>query len=307
LHPTTPRHGVRRTAQFDDLLNDEKLDAVAIAAPVAARFELASAAIAADKHIYVHGVPAQTAPEAELLIAQARRRGRVLVTGDCLHRFDPGVERLRGLLAAGDLGDVLYLDCDRHVCGRSPEQDELLWSAGAEEVALALHLLADQPVTVDAHGESYLDVAAPDVLHWRLLFATGIVAEMQVSGLDARPGSRIAFVGSKATAVLERGPDVLTVYTKVGGDRRSEGTTFSVGDVVSPRVAGDDPVRRSWEAFLGAIRSTAPQPEPRREVVAVVETLERIQRALRRSASIELRRTRPASELRVVGVSGSAS
>jgi predicted dehydrogenase len=303
-----PRRGIRHTARFEDLLSDERLDAIVIATPVAARYELAAAALEADKHVYVEGVPAQVAKQVETLVRQAHRRGRCLVTGEAIHRFDPAVERLRGLLASGDLGDVLYLSSNRHVLGRTPEQDELLWSVGADEIALALYLLGDDPVSIEAHGESYLDLSGPDLLDWRLLFATGIVAQLQLSALDARPLARLVVVGSRGTAVLDRFAPLLTVHSKVGGDRRSEGTTFSVGDIVSPRVAGDDSTRRSVESFLARIRSTVDVPAHGngREAVAVVEALENIHRSLRRSGSIELGRAQPVRDLRVVGLPGRA-
>jgi predicted dehydrogenase len=303
LLPTLPRQrGVRHTSRFSDLLEDEKLDAVVIAAPVAARADLVDAALQADKHVYVEGVPAQVAKQAGTLLRLAQARGRCLVSADAIHGFDPAVQRLRLLLKAGELGEVLYLHADRHVLGRTPDEDDLLWGPGADEVALVLHLLADEPVSVEARGESYLDVAAPDLQHWRLAFATGIVAQLQLSALDARPGARLALVGSRATAVLERFPPRLSVHSKVGADHRSEGTTFSVGDVVSPRVACDDPIRRSCEAFLAMIRSTVDVPGYGGETVAVVETLEQLQRSLRRAASVELGRARPPHDLRVVGL-----
>lgn len=50
------------------------------------------------------------------------------------------------------------------------------------------------------------------------------------------------------------------------------------------------------------IRSTVEVPGYGGETVAVVETLEQLQRSLRRAASLELGRTRPAHDLRVVGL-----
>ena len=298
------RLGVRYTDRIGDLLDDEKLDAVVIAAPISTRYEFAAAAVDADKHVYVAGALAQRADEADELLQQARRRARCLVTGD-IHLFDPAVDRLDGMLRSGVLGDVLYLRCVRTIAGRARDEDDLLWGPGAEELALLLHLLGDEPTSIDARAEAYLDPTAPDVLLCRLSFATGIVAQIHLSALDARPLSTQAVVGSRATAVLERSPSMprrgLTIYSKALTDRRGEGTAFVPGDVISPHVAVEDPVTRSCEAFLSAVRSTVESVSRGREAVTVVETLETIQRSLARGGSVELPRARTASDLRLVG------
>lgn len=286
------RRGVLQTSRFDDLLCDERVDAVMIVAPVAARYELAAAALEADKHVYVAGVLAQQAREAEELLRAAKGRGRSLVAGD-LHWFDPAVAKLADLVRSAELGDVLYLRCERHA-----SEDDLLWGAAAEEVAVILAVLGDEPTSVTALGESYVDLSALDLLDVRLAFATGIVAQVNLSTLDAPAGSRHAVVGSRATAVVERSASLrsptLTVYPK-----EVSGKATSSPAAVCPRLADDDPLSGSCDAFLMSARSLTAAGQSR-NTVAVLEVLEHIERSLRGGRPIDVAQSSPARELRVV-------
>ena len=59
------------TADFDEMLADESLDAVVVATPVPTHYELARRALAAGKHVFVEKPPAMRADEMEDLRALA--------------------------------------------------------------------------------------------------------------------------------------------------------------------------------------------------------------------------------------------
>jgi predicted dehydrogenase len=282
------RRGIRQTTRFSDLLEDEHVDAVVVAAPAAARAQLAASSLDADKHVYVAGSPAQSPGQAEHLVRSARRRGRCLVCGS-LWRFDPVVGKLLELIRGADLGEIFYVHGERRIAA---VDDALLWSAAPDELAFILCVLGDEPISVSAEGESYLNPAVHDLLELRLGFATGIVARLTVTALDARPGSTHSVVGSLGTAVVERaqgGVATLAVHTS---DREA---------VIYPRIPAGDPLLRSCEAFLAAVRAPG-GPVQDVEAIAIADVLENAQQALRGTAAVSLAPAQRSRELRVVGV-----
>jgi predicted dehydrogenase len=74
----------RVTADFDDLLGDDELEAVVIATPVPTHYELARRAIDAGKHVFVEKPPAMRHEEMADLVALARERNVVLMPGHLL-------------------------------------------------------------------------------------------------------------------------------------------------------------------------------------------------------------------------------
>src|SRR5207249_6763751 len=96
----------RTTVEFDDLLRDAQLDAVVVATPVPTHHELARRALAAGKHVLVEKPPAMRGAEMEGLVALAAERDLVLMPGHLL-LYHPGIQKLKQLIDAGELGEVL--------------------------------------------------------------------------------------------------------------------------------------------------------------------------------------------------------
>ena len=88
LAPRYPH--ARATARFDDLLEDEALDAVVIATPVPTHYALAKQALEAGKHVFVEKPPAMRAAEMDELVELAAERDRVVMPGHLL-LYHPGV------------------------------------------------------------------------------------------------------------------------------------------------------------------------------------------------------------------------
>ncbi len=88
------------TAEYDDLLQDDTLDAVVIATPVPTHYALAKQALEAGKHVFVEKPPAMRAAEMDELVTLAAERDRVLMPGHLL-LYHPGVVKLKELIDDG--------------------------------------------------------------------------------------------------------------------------------------------------------------------------------------------------------------
>jgi predicted dehydrogenase len=278
-----------RTGRVDDVLEDDEVDAVVILAPDPfVRGEHVTRALEADKHVLVGGTIAATTSHAEQLVDEAHRRQRRL---SAFQRslYHAATLALRDVVAEGRLGELYYIRAVRHGDGASTTN---LWSIGADEVARVLHVLADEPVEVTARGDSY---AGPDLdtVSCLLRFATGITAQIEISGLDPRPMSRLALVGSRATAVLdELALMPLTIFTARG--RRGGGEAFS------PRVDAYDADLDACELFVSAIRSPAASA-PARESVVLVAVLEALRQSLGSAGAASPPAADVQPDLRVIG------
>jgi predicted dehydrogenase len=291
VHPDDPWRGkfAGRTGRVDDILEDDEVDAVLVLSPDPfVRGEHVARALEADKHVLVGGTIAGTASHAEQLLAEAHHRQRRLASVQ-RSLFESSTLALRDVVAEGRLGELYYLRAVRHGDGASTAS---LWSIAAEELARVLHVLADEPVEVTARGDSY---AGPefDVVSFLLSFATGITAQVEISGLDPRPMSRLALVGSRATAVLdELAPMPLTIYTARG--RRGGGDAFS------PRIEQSDADVEACELFVSAIRAQAASA-PARESIVLVSVLDALRQSLAMAGAASQPRADTQPELRVIG------
>jgi predicted dehydrogenase len=280
--PMFPR--ARMTGALEDLLGAAELDAVALATPVPTHAELATAVLAAGKHCFVEKPLAQTAAEAEAVIAEAARAGKVLMVGHLLE-YHPALVRLKEIVDGGELGSLYYLYGNRVNLGKLRSDENALWSLGAHDVSVVLHLLGEEPLECFARGESYVREGVEDVVFCYLRFPSGTAAHLHLSWLDPHKERRLTIVGSRRMATFD---DMalegkLTIYDKgFEEDIRSWGEYLArSGDIFSPRLSSAEPLRVECEHFVDCVRTGAAPRSDGTSGLRVVRVLETLQRSLR--------------------------
>jgi predicted dehydrogenase len=282
----------RFTTELDDLLGDPELDAVVLATPVPTHAELAVRVLEAGKHCFVEKPMAQTIPDAERVVEAQRRAGKVLMVGHLL-QFHPGVNKLKEIADSGDLGEIRYIYGNRLNLGKLRTDENALWSLGAHDVSVLLHLAQEEPYELSARGESYMHEGVEDVVFGFLRFRSGLAAHLHLSWLDPHKERRFTIVGSKRMATFDdMDPErKITVYDK-GFDPSAEPSVDFVarsGDIWSPRVPVAEPLRLECEHFVECVREARQPICDARNGLAVVRVLAGLQ------ASLDESRRTPAS------------
>jgi predicted dehydrogenase len=275
----------RKTTRFEDLLEDESLDAVAIATPAVTHFELARQALLAGKHVFVEKPLALSSQLGQQLVALAEERGLVLMPGHLL-LYHPGVAKLKSLVDAEELGRLLYVYGNRQNFGKIRKAENALWSLGAHDLSVILHLVGEEPIEASARGESFLNPGVEDVVFCYLRFPSGVVAHMHLSWLDPHKMRRMTVVGDQKMAVFDdMEPErKVTVYDQAPeqpADTWGEWQTRS-GDISIPKVANDEPLRLECKHFVALLRGEGDRLAAAREGLAVVRALEQLQASLER-------------------------
>lgn len=273
----------RVTGELRQLLEDPELDAIALATPVPTHAELAIAAARAGKHCFVEKPLATNAADAEAAVAAAAQARRVLMVGHLLE-YHPAVARLKQLIEEDELGRLFYVYGNRLNLGKLRADENALWSLGAHDVSVVLHLVDEEPEECIAHGASYVREGVEDVVFCYLRFPSGIVAHLHLSWLDPHKERRMTVVGAKRMATFD---DMLvegklSVYDKgFDEDARSWGEYITrSGDIFQPRIPNAEPLRLECEHFVRCVREgTAPRSDGA-SGLRVVRVLERLQGSL---------------------------
>jgi predicted dehydrogenase len=276
--------GARVTGDFDEVLADPELDAVVIATPVPTHYPLARRALAAGKHVLVEKPPAMRAVEMDELVATAEERDLVLMPGHLL-LYHPGVQKLKELIDAGELGEVLCVYGNRLNLGIVRTNENALWSLGVHDLSVILHLLDEEPTEAVAYGRDFLTDGVEDVVFCHLSFPSGKIAHMHLSWLDPHKMRRMTVVGRDKMAVfddmeLER---KVTIYDKAPWKRAEtygEWQTRS-GDIHIPKISTSEPLRLECEHFLELVGGDGDRLKVARDGAMVVRALERLTDSLR--------------------------
>ena len=267
----------RFTADLDEVLADETVDAVALATPVPTHAALAVRVLEAGKHCFVEKPMAQSAADAEAVVAAAERAGRTLMVGHLLE-YHPGVVKLKELIDGGELGRPLYLYGNRLNLGQLRADENALWSLGAHDVSVLLRLAGEEPYEVEARGESYMREGVEDVVFCFLRFPSGLAAHLHLSWLDPHKERRFTVVGEHRMATFDdmASEGKITVYDK-GFD---EEYVPHSGDIWSPRVSAVEPLRTECEHFVRSVLDGTPPLSDGAAGLRVVRVLEALQRSL---------------------------
>ena len=204
--------------------------------------------------------------------------------------YHPAVERAKALLDAGDLGDVLYLYAQRVNLGIVRQSENAWLSLAPHDVAVAIHLFGECPISVSATGATYLqrDREIQDVAFATLRFADGRLAHLHVSWLDPHKRRSLTVVGTRKMLTFDDTlPDEkLKIHDRAavprpGHTTYAEGVVVRVGDVLSPFLPGVEPLLVECEHFVACVASGSRPRSDGRQGAAVVRVLEAGVRSMR--------------------------
>jgi predicted dehydrogenase len=276
----------RMTDRFEDMLEDSSVQAVIVATPVSTHYDLARRALSAGKHVFVEKPPALSGTEADELVALAEERDLVLLPGHLL-LYHPAVAKLRELIEAGELGDILYIYGNRQNLGQIRKDENALWSLGVHDLSVILHLVGEEPNELWARGESFHHEGVEDVVFCYLRFPSGVVAHMHLSWLDPHKKREMTVVGRNKMAVfddmeLERKVTVYDKGTEQPAESYGEWRTRT-GDIYIPKIPNDEPLRLECRHFLTLVAGDGDRLAAARDGAAVVRVLEQLQASLERA------------------------
>ena len=278
---------VKTTDRFEDLLEDESVEAILVATETPQHFPLAEAALRAGKHVLVEKPLSQTADQAERLVNLADERDLRLMVGHLL-RYHPAFRHVEELVQKGKLGNIHYLYSQRVNLGIVRTKENAFESLAPHDLAIALALIDAPPVALAAQGQAYLQSGVEDVVFATVFFENGALAHIHASWLDPHKVRKTTVVGSRRMAVVDdmEPAEKLRLYDK-GADVAEEGYTgfagaVSVrsGDIVIPRLEPAEPLALECAEFVAAIREGRRPLTDGREGMAVVRLLDAARRSL---------------------------
>ncbi|MHC4400886.1 MAG: Gfo/Idh/MocA family protein [Planctomycetota bacterium] len=287
------------TDDYQAVLRDSQVDAVALATPAPAHYEMATAALLAGKHVFVEKPITLRAEHAEELVETAKRCDRKLMVGHLLE-YHPAVAVMKEQVEAGQLGDVHYMYCQRLNLGVVRQKENAFWSLAPHDVSVILYLFGAEPAEVTATGASFLQGGIEDVVFADLQFPDGRVAHIHVSWLDPHKERKMVVVGSRKMLVFDdmQPSEKVRIFDKgatlpLNGTSELEAISVRHGDIHIPHIGSRPPLDEETQHFIDSIRHDTRPRSDGRDGLRVVRVLEQVERQLHRSPTIPVRYPKP--------------
>jgi predicted dehydrogenase len=251
---------VKTTHNFQDLLRDPDIDAIAIATPVSTHFEFGMAALKAGKHLWLEKPMTETSLQARKLVDEAQKRNLVLFV-DHTFVYTGAVRKMGEVIKSGDLGRVYYYDSIRVNLGLFQRDVNVISDLAVHDFSILDYLLGEHPVAISASGINHFPGTPENLAYITLFYDSGTIAHVNVSWLAPVKVRQILLGGSKKMITY----DDLQVSEKV--KIYDKGISFTedpkqiqemrvgyrTGDMWAPKLDGTEALRLGGDHFIDCI------------------------------------------------------
>ena len=250
----------RVTTKLDRVLADPAVDAVMIATPVHTHYPLAAKALEAGKHVFVEKPMASSSELADALTDMAAEQDRILMCGHTF-LYSPPVRAIKRMISENTLGDLYFISSSRVNLGLHQRDVSVICDLGPHDFSIMLYWLSEMPTSVRAVGRDSIVKGIADVAFVTMKFASGIIANIELSWLAPSKLRRTVLVGSERMAIYDDGaPEPVRLFDRgvVYRDPETFGEyqlSYRSGDIISPRIESSEPLALELADFVGAIGS----------------------------------------------------
>ena len=274
------------TSEPKDIFEDSSIEGIVIASSSGSHFSLAKLALENDKDVLVEKPLTLDSTSAEILIKKAEERKRILMVGHLLI-YHPVVKKIKELIKSGEIGQVYYLYSQRVNLGSIRKTESSLWNLGPHDISVALYLLEDEPDSVSAYGESYIQKEVNDVVFLNLHFPNRVIANIHISWLDPHKIRKLTIVGSKKMVVFDdmEVREKMKIYDKgvdnINYNSFGEYISLRFGDVLIPELELDEPIKLEDAHFIECIQKRIKPVTDGENGLKVIKILEEAEKSLR--------------------------
>lgn len=272
---------IETSADFMAVLNDPKIDAIAIATPVSTHFELAMAALKAGKHVWVEKPMTETAHQARKLVDEAAKRNLVLFA-DHTFIYTGAVRKMAEIVSSGELGKIYYYDSIRVNLGLFQRDVNVISDLAVHDFAILDHLLKEHPTAVSASGMTHFAGTPENLAYVTLFYDSGTIAHANVNWLAPVKVRQVLLGGSKKMVVYDdmQPSEKIKVYDSGVSFTDDPAKIYQLrvgyraGDMLAPKLDGSEALRVAAEHFVNCIETGAAPATDGQMGLRVVELIE---------------------------------
>jgi predicted dehydrogenase len=282
LYPT-----IETTTDYKDVINNEEIDAVAIAAPVFTHKKFALEAMEQDKHVFVEKPMAASVADAREMIEASERKELCLMVG---HTFEyhPAVIKIKEIIDSGELGEIYYINSQRLNLGLFQQDINVVWDLAPHDISMILYWMGKEPKYITTMGASHINPKVQDIATVSMVFDDNLIAFVQCSWLDPNKTRKMTIVGSKKMLVYDdiEANNKVWLFDK-GVEKPEHYDTFAefqysyrYGDISIPKIANQEPLKMELTDFIDSIGNGKQPKTDGKNGLRVVKILEAAQHSI---------------------------
>ncbi len=281
-----PYQGVKETTDFNQILQDKDVDAVAIATPVYTHYDIAKTSLEHGKHVLVEKPLAMNVAEGKALVELAKKNELQLMC-DHTYCYTGAVRKIKDIITSGDLGKVLYFDSVRVNLGLFQQDVNVVWDLAPHDLSIIDHIIDEKPEYVSVHGMSHAGNGLENIAYISLRFKSRFIAHIHVNWLSPVKVRKTMIAGSDKMLVWDDldQAEIIKIYDKGINAKISEREkkrqfliSYRSGDMCAPRIEQTEALSLMVKEFADCIVEKRPaltDGEAGLQVLRILEASER--------------------------------
>lgn len=250
---------IKLVSNYDEILKDKSIDAVAIATPVFTHFKLAKQAMMHDKHVLLEKPMTASVAEANELIEISKSRGLTLMV-DHTYLYTSAVEKIKEIVDSGEIGNIKYVDSTRINLGLFQTDVDVLWDLAPHDISICSYLMQERPTAVQAVGVSHIDNDLENIAYLTLHYPNNRIAHFNCSWISPVKIRQMLIGGDKKMIVFNdlETTEKLKIYDKgynviPESDRDKLLVDYRIGDIQIPKIPQSEALAGMAADFINSI------------------------------------------------------
>ena len=280
-------YGIETTNDYDKLLKSD-IDAVAIATSVNTHYDLAKKALEAGKHIWVEKPFTSSKAQAQDLINIAESK-KLNIFVDHTFLYTGAVQKIKELIDAGELGDIIYFDSVRINLGLFQHDVNVVWDLAPHDLSIMNYVLnGKEPLAVSANGISNyncLENIAQMSVHFK---DSSCFAHFHVNWTSPVKIRKIMIAGKKKMLVFDDlvNSEKIKIYDSGIEFKSPESihnalVQYRTGDMYSPQISHTEALSSAVKEFIDSILEKRHPLTDGKNGLDVVEILEASEKSIK--------------------------
>ncbi len=239
---------------FNEIINNESIQGVVIAAPAVLHAQLAIKALSAKKHVYVEKPLSLNIHDSNEMIKTSFDNNVQLMVGHLL-QYHPIFIKLLELVNLGKFGNILSISSNRMSFGKVRSEEDVIWSFAPHDISMILALAQRTPSSVIAESSYLLRKNVADSAKIYLKFGNSFNADISVSWINPFKEHKLVLVGELGMAVFDDTLDweKKLAITNYDLNQNDSGITIEKSESNYIKVNQSEPLKNECAHFVEVV------------------------------------------------------
>lgn len=279
---------IKYYTDYKEVLLDENIAACAVALRDQIGQIVARAVLESKKHLFMEK-PMATTIEDALLLKKLADENKCIIHVDHILVFNPVIKKIKKMIDAGELGELIYFDSARANLGPHLKNDmNAMWDLAVHDLAV-LDYFCDGQTTETVQCLGVHKFGKHEELTYLTVKYPGFVAMLKSSWISPLKERRMIIAGTKKMVVFDdlSESEKLLIYDK-GVDLNEKlfqeygayEAKVRTGDLYVPYVENEDALLNSLTHFSESIDSHTPSCSGPEQAIRVLKILKEADQCL---------------------------